>query len=773
MNNIKHIFRTIFRYKISSSLNIISLFIAFWGIIILALFISHEFSYDNFHKNKDDIYIFKLNNDQTNVCVGIKEIIQKNVPEIEKISNIEERKNLKVHKSGLSIKNSVICTGIIAQNDLLDILEYEFIEGNKTDVLKEPNTVIISNELRKKLFGNEKALGKTIKIGYGKAKKINGVYKKFTQNSSFNCDILIPFLLKNDWTEWSYSIIMKFKKNSDIDNAKSILLKHKRMVSILKDLEERGGFKNTISFMPLSKVHFCNSFKLPGENKININIIYVLITLLSLLAIMSAINFINFSTSQAPLRAKALAIQQIFGLKKWKTKLIIISESICLSLIALVISLILHISFYTQIQNIFEIKGLNINDRPIYYIVFIIFAIIFGIIAGLYPAKYITSPHPSQAVKGKTYFTNKGKFIRSTLIILQFTIVLSLLIISISIKKQINFWNNFDTGLKTENIVYATLTKNLRKHDKAFARELLKNNNIIDYTYTAFTPGQIYMNWGMKIKGKKVSFTVWPVDERFLNFFDIKIIKGRNFISEEADSKKFLANKKAVDTYNWNNISEIYIDDFNKKQGIVGVCNNFNFDNLKNPIKPMLFWFNSEIKNYILLKTNKCNYKELFSFIQKTAEKFDNENSINYNFLDTKLQKLYKEEEKTGTFIQFVALWTILLAITGLLGLIIFISRDRMKEISIRKVNGASTKEIIRLLNNVYLKWLGIAFVIAVPISYLCVKEWLSSYTYKTEISWWIFALAGAIVLIITICSTSYINYKAASVNPIKNLKDE
>ncbi|MCH4897168.1 ABC transporter permease [Marinilabiliaceae bacterium JC040] len=772
MNNIKHIFRTLFRYKLSTFVNIVSLFIAFWGIIILSLFISNEISYDNYHKDKDRIYMLGIGSDIFYFPTPIKKIIEKDNPLYEEISLFQEAYYNNIYTNRTTINKGIECRGAKIDLSFFKIFDFHFTEKNLVDIAK---SVIISKSVANKLFGNTRALGKNINIGYSTNFTIIGVFDDYKNNTSFKYDYYIPYKWNfNDYKEWSYNLIIKLKQNNTAEGFNKFTSSNKEIIEYIKNLNERYGKEYNVKVLPLNKLHYTTaSGQLPGNNKINIHIIYILEILVILLALMGAINFINCYTSQAPLRAKSIALKQIFGMKKWRSKYIILVEAIILSIIALIISLLIHLSFYTQIQNIFEINGLNINNNPLFYLIFLAGAIIFGIVAGIYPSFYITSPEPAQSVKGKMSFANKGKHIRSILVIIQLFFASLLIILTISIKKQLHFWNNFDTGLKTENIVYLHVPYEIQKHYEAFAKELLKNPNITDYTYTQFIPGNVGMRWGRAINNHQVSLVSWPVDERFMNFFNIKIVKGRNFRSLKSDERKYIINKKAVDKLGWDNPTNIKIFGFQKENPVIGVCEDFNFANLRIPIQPLILWLYNGRRQELLLKTNNCNYKKLFAFIRNTANEFDRDNNLIIDFLDNNLARQYKQEEKIGTFIQYVGIWTIILAITGLMGLIIFISRDRMKEISIRKVNGASIKEILKLLNNIYLKWLAIAFVLACPTGYLIVKEWLSFYTYKTEISWWIFALAGLILLFITVCTTSYINYKTASTNPINNLKDE
>jgi putative ABC transport system permease protein len=263
------------------------------------------------------------------------------------------------------------------------------------------------------------------------------------------------------------------------------------------------------------------------------------------------------------------------------------------------------------------------------------------------------------------------------------------------------------------------------------------------------------------------------VDDRFIDFFSVDIVEGRSFRQGEADINNFILNEKAVQEFGWEKPLEKKFPGFNFMGDIVGVAKNFNFASLKNDVTPMLFWCTDTRKNNILIKVQGGNIAQTRKYIEDTAKKFDPEGTFEVRFLDDSLENLYNQEERLARFIEFVSLWTILLALTGLLGLIIFISRDRIKEIGIRKVNGASVPEIVRMLNRNVLVWLGIAFIIATPIAYWAMSRWLENFAYKTTLNWWIFALAGLAALFVALLTVSWQSLRAATRNPVEALKYE
>ncbi|MDO5666005.1 MAG: ABC transporter permease, partial [Bacteroidia bacterium] len=631
----------------------------------------------------------------------------------------------------------------------------------------------LSETTAKNIFGTTDVVGKQLKMR-GSDLTVSGVMKDMPKNSTFHQDAFMSMTTKDntDWNEWSFSIFLQLKKGAARAVVEQKVAHIERIAGTLDQIANRFSKEAAeVKFVPLTQLHYgSRGYMFDSVNKTVLDVLSVLI---AVLLIMGAVNFINFSTSQAPLRAKSLSVQQILGEAKWKARLQIIGEAVALSLMALGIAFFIHGLIFQRLENLFQITGLSFSRREGFYLIFILLAVVFGIIAAFYPSRYITSAPISQAVKGKMFFSGKGKGFRNILITTQFVFTIALIAASLIIEKQLRFWNNYDIGIDKENVLYLPTTGALQKSYQAFADELMKNTEITNYTYTQFLPGNVGMGWGREVDGQQIQLQAWPVDDRFIDFFGIKMAEGRKFGQGEADINNIILNEKAVQQFGWNNPLERKFPGFDFVGDIVGVSQNFNFESLKGEIRPMLFWRTETRKNNILIKTQGGNLTQIRKYIEDTAKKFDAESTFHVRFLDDSLEQLYSKETRMARFIEFVSLWTILLALTGLLGLIIFISRDKIKEIGIRKVNGATIFEVVRMLNKNVLVWLGIAFFIATPLAYYAMNRWLENFTYKTELSWWVFALAGLTSLLVALLTVSWQSWRAASRNPVEALRNE
>jgi putative ABC transport system permease protein len=403
-----------------------------------------------------------------------------------------------------------------------------------------------------------------------------------------------------------------------------------------------------------------------------------------------------------------------------------------------------------------------------------LFSLIFGFIVGWYPARYITSSPVVQSVKGSVHFAGKANLFRNILITVQFIFTIALLAAAITINKQLTYWHNFDIGINKEQVVYVKLSSEQSKSAQPIADELMKNTSITDYTYSSFIPGEVGMGWGREVDGQYIQLKCWPVDDRFIDFFGIKILEGRKFEKDsKADINNYVINKKAVEEFGWSNPLERKIGGFDFVGNILGIAENINFASLKDEVEPMIFWLTNTRNNVIMLRIAPGNYTQTAQYIKDVIGKFDSKNEPEVKFLDDFLNTLYEKEERVSYFIMFVTFWCMLLAITGLIGLVIFICRDRIKEIGIRKVNGAKVIEIVSMINRNFLIWLFIAFIIATPIAYYAMNQWLQSFAYKTPLSWWVFGLAGLATLIIELIGVSLLSWRAARSNPVETLRYE
>jgi putative ABC transport system permease protein len=779
MIKLKLIFKSIIKYPTSLGLNLLSLIITFTGIIFLSLYVSFEYSFDKYNQNYDSVYRVIVGKDGVSVPAKIAPIIKDNITEVEAITPYWQNSYYISTDELMAKKQSFYSSGFYANSDILNIFTFPLIYGDKNTALSKAHTIIISKDLSIKLFGNSNPIGENVLLD-NTSFTVSGVMQNIPKNSSIYADFIISFITisqkpddaPNTWEEWSYRVFIKLNKNADANDVMRNINHIDEFVEhfgLDKDAEDKAPF----ILKPLSQLHFSNDELFVT---VNLKVLHVLLILIFVLLIMGIVNFINITLAQSFKRVKALSVMKILGAEKKNNINQIILEALLVSVIALLLSFLLHRLLLPYLQDLLQIKGFDFGNRIQWYFYYLILAVVFGLIAGLYPAIYLSSQNLAKSLKGAHKFTAKGKIIRNSLLILQFVFAIVLISISIGISKQLDYWHNYNIGIQKDNVVYMHCSRTIMQHNDAFVKELLNNSEITDHAFSSFAPGGVGMGWGREVNGKHVNFRCWPIDENFLDFFGIKIIKGKAFSKTlGVDKNKFIFNEKAISSFDWKDPLKLSISGFNFEGAVIGVCKDFNFASLKDDIEPMAFWLTTDNswKSTLFLRINPKNQTQLLKFIQETWKKFDPIQEQDIQFLDESLNRLYNREERIAHFIKLASIWSILLSLTGLLGLVIFSSRERTKEIGIRKVNGASVITIINMLNSYFLRWLIIAFVVAVPIAYFALNSWLENFEYKTNLSWWIFALAGLITFIISIITISIFTYKTAQQNPVKSLRYE
>ncbi|MCG8582467.1 MAG: ABC transporter permease, partial [Bacteroidales bacterium] len=644
----KQIFKSILKYKTHTGLTLLSLLVSFSGIIILTLYISHEWSFDDFHENKDQLYRLETVMYANNLPARLADFVEKDIPEVEDLTVFCFDGHNAVTTPRLNEQNICISSTLItAQNSLFRLFSFPLKEGNVNTVLTEPNTVVISESMAHKLYGDINPVGETLL--YGKRPyKVEAVMYDIPENSSFRADCLFSFATiiqdnsrgVDSWGEWSFNIFLKTSERSNYHDIAIKIDTSEKLPEIFGGLKEQYPDQTFFKLTPLSDIHYQQGNLTSNYVTINPIIIDILLFLIAVLVIMGIVNFINFSTAQAPLRAKALSISQVMGARRINSMQQLILESVLTALIAMAISFVFYNGIYRFLESSFSIDGLSLEGRPHFLVGFALFAVIYGVIAGLYPSIYITSSPVFQAVKGNAYFRGKGKGIRNSLVTLQFVFTIVLIVSAFTVEKQLNYWRNYDLGINKEHVVYLHTNDELKDHHQTLVDQLLMTDMIDDYAYTQFAPGQVGMGWGREVDGQFIQFMVWPVDNNFIDFFDIEMADGRAFSeNNKADIDNFILNQKAVEIFKWDNPLERNIEGFDKAGRVVGVAKDINFSSLKDEMKPMVFWRTEARKNVLLLRLKPGNYTQAIQRIKQTALQFDPQYLGDVKFLDEELQR--------------------------------------------------------------------------------------------------------------------------------------
>ena len=765
------------KFKTSSILNILGLSSAFTVFIITMLQVNHNFTYNRGFEKHKEIYVLS-NNDTAfgeRFRGNRKNFIEQATERFSEIKNYCTTSNINIERSFYTEQKKdeiYIIPCLHVSSGFFEMFTPEIIDGNydKTRSTASYPTAMITQSLSQKIFGGENPIGKNIYIAEEDIPiTVTIVCKDFQKNSSIKSEI---FILNNDEKIRFFTLFL------EIDPKNATMLQEKfNTDEIISEVKYEG---TVIELFPFTDFH--NYF--PGEftDVGNKNETLALFSIGIIIIIIAYINFINFSISMTPVRVKTINIQKILGAKLNSLRIQIAFEPVIFSIVSLLISFLLFMILKKNISNdIFTVNMLILDNLG--FIITILAVVLFlSLFLGLYPARYITSFKPANALNGKFSFSQKSIWLRNLLIILQFIASITIVIIAVFMKLQYNYITDYSWGIQKENIV--CLPNNLNTGIDIFGSELRNHPEIIDYTASQTLPGHIASSVGTTLEnGSDAGLVWWVVKNNFLNFFGMEMISGDNFTQETNDKYEIIFNENFLKKYDLNEndlIETVWRGNFslaapNEILGynIKGIIKDINFESLKNPIRPLLFSYGPGDKyNWIFVKISGHNISETLNYIEDTWKRFSND-KFELSFLDETLDALYKKEMSLSKTIVVFAIIAVIIAIMGVYGLIIFNSKYKEKEIAIRKVNGASVKQILTMLNRNVFYQLIMAFIISIPIAYFIIKKWLENFEYKIPVYWWVFLLGGFIVFIVTIITINGQSYRAATKNPTESLNKE
>jgi putative ABC transport system permease protein len=733
----------------------------------------YDFSYDRNFKNSNDVYLFSCfwtsdsHREEVSSISESKEMSDK-FPEIKNYCLLKNNKNVLFDVRDKDGNVTEITENINKSSlGLLSVFTPEIIIGDARSALTERNKALISESTAHKFFGENNPVGQFIFMHDSITPlTVVAVCKDFPENCTVRNGIFVQ-IPNEKINDYDYKVYLEVKHEDVTKLVTRLNSKEFDKKNPARSLKDHSKF--IAELIPLTKIHL--HYPEIGNGNLTGTLSLFAIGLLTL--IIAYINFLNFSMAMAPARVRGLNIQKIHGANPLKLKFTIAFEASLFSLLSFLLAL-LYISFFKE-SSINEYFPADLSLWNNWTLLSVIGAssILFGAIWGLYPAHYVTSFQPAMALSGSFVLSERSRKLRNTLITIQFISAISLIIISVFIKIQHDYMQNYSWGIQKENIIYLP-AKELKTNIKAFGDELKKNPQVVDYTASGSVPGDMSLTWALKdFDGKYVTPVIWPVRSNFLDFFGVKIIEGRNFIETDNSGKpKIIFNQEFLRKYQLKNLVGKEFP-FLQNADIVGIAKDINFESLKLPIRPMAFVVLGDSWNeWIFVKIIGKNTPATIEYIRKTWEKYSNE-SFKPKFLDDSLTNLYRNENNLAKLISIFGLVIIIIAIMGVYGLVVFNARYKSKEIALRKVNGASVKEIMLMLNRSVLIQLAIAFVVAVPLAYYIVHRWLEQFAYKVPIYWWVFILAGLLVLAITVIIVSWQSYKAANANPVEAIKNE
>ena len=796
-NYFKIALRNLKRNKIFSFINIVGLALGLSCAMLIILYVKDEVSFDRFHKNVKDIYritsIMKFDGEEhkdgnTGFLQGPR--FTQNVPGIESFVRVQS--GTEDVRMGTEIESRDL---LYVDSSFFSVFTFPLVSGNPKTCLTEPHSIVLTQDAAKKQFGNSDAIGKTVMIKEDSAfipYKVTAIAKNLPQNSSIQFTTLLPFkeskedALDNDnWYNYFLNTFVVLTPKANLQTVESEMQKFyvKDATSTFKKMiEQYGGGPDaqmgTYSLQPFTNMHL--NTELPPQNGLsnasNPMYSYILSGIALFILLIACINFINLTVARSLKRSKEIGIRKVVGGSRKQLIMQFLSESFFLCVISFLMA-ILIVQLVLPVFNALSNKSLALSylfDAKLISGYILLFALT-TLLAGFYPSLVLSGYSPVQTLYSRFNLTRKN-YLQKSLVVLQFTLASFLIIATLIIYYQFNYLTTEKLGYDDSNLVMVNKSPLKPNQARLFENELMKDPNIIGVA--AKNNGSMFTS--AKVNADSiVQFAYEKVDESYLPLLRIPIIEGRNFSSEypSDSSHSVLVNESFVKKAGWKNpigqIVNFWYND-NEKYTVIGVVKDYHYNSLYEKTKPQLFTMkpgNDFGTAYIKIKPKSATTS--LKFIAATFKKLFPLSPYSYTFKNEENIKNYEAEAKWKQIMLYSAILTIFISCIGLFGLSVLSAEKRTKEIGIRKVLGASVRSVVTALSVDFLKLVMIAMVIAIPLAWFAANKWLQKYPYRIEISWWIFAAAGLLVVLIALITISFQSIKAAIANPVDSLRTE
>lgn len=769
------------RFKTATFLNILGLSVAFTSFMIIMMQVNFDSNFDKDIVNADWIYrvevVHKDGSKQGIICRPISDILFQSSPHIlaGTITNFGSERFFLKPVSGNNSNSGFQEEMLRVTSTYTDVFHFDMIEGSDK-ALSEPGKILIPASIAHKIWRDEHALNKQLKLEDNTIYTIGGVYKDFPKNTSLLN--VIYYKMPDDeniksWGNSNYNLFIQVDSPEAVNGLSDTFRKY-----AANDLN--NDWKDVVfQFTQLPELYYTTDVLYDRHPKSSRQTIAILFAIAFVIVIIAGVNFTNFSIALTPARIRSINTQKVLGATETELRIILLIEAVCTAIVAFILSVLwLKLVQYSPIQELINADITIMTNLPL-IILSALLALIIGIVSGIYPAFYMTSFPPALVLKGNFGLSGKGQKMRNILIGFQFIASLALIMSAGLMYMQNHFMQNSSLGYDKEALMIVGADKSLRDKWSLVKSQLETDPQIknISKSQIVLSSSEQYMGWGRIYKEKNIQFQCIPVGYSFLDAMGIKISEGRNFTEEDASKRLpcYIFNEKAKTEY------DLELNSMIDSMEIIGFVPDLKFATFRTEVAPMAFYLIMENGsdwtsrfNHIYVKTTKeANPYQAIETVKKTLSTINPDYPYNIRFFDDVLNNTYQKEKKLSLLITTFSLIAILISIVGVFGLVIFESEYRRKEISIRKVMGSSINEILLLFNKTYIKILVVCFILATPLSYYIINRWLENFAYRTPIHWWVFLTSGAIISLIVIATVSWQSWKTANMNPVDSLKNE
>ena len=791
IRNLLYLFK---RFKTAVVLNLFGLTIAFAAFLLIVMQVDYEMNYDAMHSKSGRTFRLEANHGEFEHnaihCLMFSDAFVNSSAHITdysyrypfyggerycQIDEVDDQGEVKVFK-----ENFQLCLPNIS-----DVFDFHMKEGS-VECLSIPGSVLIPESVAKRLFDKQSAIGKRIRMSGSSGWQpvsttiltIGGVYKDFPGNTTVQNRIYVPMdqlgLLKSSWQMYANEIYVTL---DDPRNKEEVLDHFNKTFDFAKS--QMGSAQEiALRLTPLKDVYYTHDTTFDFNPKGHRETKYVLLGIAFLILFIAGINFTNLTTSLIPLRLKTINTHRVLGCSIYKLRAISLIESIVICLISYILALfIVNDLSYTPIANWVD-ADIRLSQYKGLILLTALIAILTGCLAGLYPAIRSTSYAPALVLKGSFGLSPKGKKVRVALIGFQYTVSIALIIVTLFMGLQNHFMTSSEQlGFNKDQVAIVNLTPEIyAKHKPQYIQKLKDYPGIEDVAFSVYELSKeddmIDLEYA-RHEDKDVFFKVFYASENFLSVMDIQVEEGRDFTREDLN--------KAQSDYIINPAAErdfhLHPGDRFNDRTVLGVSKDFRFNSCRIASSPFVFALNNDIPNPKLVSyirfNSKTNLQEAVAHVRETLKEIDPTFPFEISFYNTILNNLYQKEQTLGKLISLFGIMAILISIVGVFGLVLFETQYRRKEIGIRKINGATTGQILLMFNKTYIRIVSVCFIISIPIAWMGTQQWLENFAYKTPLHLWVFIVAFLIILSVTIGTVTFRNWQAANENPVNSVKSE
>lgn len=815
-NYIKVAWRNIKRHKGYSFINIAGLAIGMAVCILILMFVRDELSYDTFHENKDRIYRLErqfLASDGSvrgafcSLAPSFVPFLENDFPEMEHIVRLFGTGDLLINVGDTYFLEERF---YYAEHDIFEVFTIPLIKGDPQTALENPNSLVLSESMVLKYFGDEDPIGKLMKVGSDReAYQVTGIMEDVPKNSHLHYDFLASYItLKGRYpysrdgsdyffgtTNFSDNVTHTYMRLAENANPADIAARIPGFLdSHLPAYEDDSGDIvqphqwNTLLMRKVTDIHLHSNTMNELEPNSDIRYVILFTLIAAFILIIACINFMNLSTARAAKRAKEVGLRKVVGANRRLLSTQFIGESLLTALLAMMLALVI-VNVLLPSFSVFSGHDLGLSSlfNPVGLLLLLSVFLITGLAAGLYPAFYLSAYKPATILRGELSRGSRGTLIRKGLVVFQFAISAALIICVGVVLKQMRFLQNADLGYQRENILMIPADSVVQANWWEIKQELLKNPNILAVTASKRAPTGRLLDapgFAVEINGELLENPFGMphnrVEHDFFKTYKMKIVAGRDFSREYPtdELEAVILNETAVRRLGLESPEEaiglpVYVRGPNTRERIIGVVADFNYESMHNEIIPIITYIRLEEMNTVSLRIRGSNVQETIAYIQSVWDTFNPGYPINYTFLDERINALYRNEARMMEMFGYFSLLAIFIACLGLFGLASFTTEQRTKEIGVRKVLGASISNIVILLSKEYSKWVLVANIIAWPVAFFIMRNWLNNFAYKASIGWTIFVLTALVTFLIALLTVSYQSVKAALGDPAHALRYE